>query len=208
MKSIDDTDTPHGRRQFLKSAGGVLSSAFIAANWSQICAAAEHAHDVAANAGGGQFRFLSDAERAEVEAIASCIIPSGATPGAREANAVQFIDTALATFMSGLVPQWRAGMTQFASAFGAAAPGVPSFSQASEERQIAFMSTVDRTPFFNTMRQLTVLGTLTSPAYGGNKNKVGWQLMGFIDTHVFAPPFGDYDRDYKGFVPYTGRAPG
>ena len=32
--------------------------------------------------------------------------------------------------------------------------------------------------------------------------------MGFEDQHVFEPPFGYYDRDYQGFVPYTKeRAP-
>jgi hypothetical protein len=32
---------------------------------------------------------------------------------------------------------------------------------------------------------------------------LGWKLMGFEDQHIFTPPFGDYDRDYAGFVPYA-----
>jgi hypothetical protein len=28
-------------------------------------------------------------------------------------------------------------------------------------------------------------------------------MIGFDDTHVYAPPFGYYDRDYAGFVPYA-----
>jgi hypothetical protein len=38
------------------------------------------------------------------------------------------------------------------------------------------------------------------PAYGGNASEQGWQLLGFEDTHAFAPPFGHYDRDYPGFA--------
>jgi hypothetical protein len=40
----------------------------------------------------------------------------------------------------------------------------------------------------------------TLPAYGGNRDRVGWKLIGFEDTHAFYPPFGHYDRDYPGFV--------
>ena len=38
------------------------------------------------------------------------------------------------------------------------------------------------------------------PEYGGNRDGVGWKLLGFEDQHVFQPPFGYYDRDYPGFV--------
>ena len=69
--------------------------------------------------------------------------------------------------------------------------------------QIAFLKTVDRTPFFESMRVLTLLGMFTSPQYGGNFEGAGWKLLGFQDEHVFNPPFGYYDKDYAGFVPYT-----
>jgi hypothetical protein len=38
------------------------------------------------------------------------------------------------------------------------------------------------------------------PAYGGNRDSVGWKLLAFEDRHVFHAPFGYYDRDYPGFV--------
>jgi hypothetical protein len=59
---------------------------------------------------------------------------------------------------------------------------------------------VDHTPFFDSMRFLTVLGMFSTPAYGGNRNGAGWKLLGFEDQHIFQPPFGYYDRDYPGFV--------
>jgi hypothetical protein len=47
---------------------------------------------------------------------------------------------------------------------------------------------------------LTVLGLFTMPSYGGNRDGIGWALIGFEDQHAFQPPFGYYDRDYPGFV--------
>jgi len=38
------------------------------------------------------------------------------------------------------------------------------------------------------------------PSYGGNRDGIGWTLLGFDDTHAYAPPFGYYDRDYAGFI--------
>ena len=55
------------------------------------------------------------------------------------------------------------------------------------------------------MRFLTVLGLLALPSYGGNAGKVGWKLVGFVDQHVWEPPFGYYDKDYPGFAPYPKR---
>jgi hypothetical protein len=49
------------------------------------------------------------------------------------------------------------------------------------------------------MRQFTVIAMFSDPKYGGNRNGLGWQLIGFQDQHVFSPPFGYYDRDYPGF---------
>jgi len=37
------------------------------------------------------------------------------------------------------------------------------------------------------------MGFLASPAWGGNRDKVGWKLIGFEDAGAFQPPFGYYD---------------
>ena len=63
------------------------------------------------------FEYLNAADAADVEAISAQILPGGATPGAREAHAVYFIDRALATFLSRLAGEFRAGLTQFQAAF-------------------------------------------------------------------------------------------
>jgi len=75
-----------------------------------------------------------------------------------------------------------------------------SFASLSSDQQIAYLKGIDKTPFFNTTRLLTLLGMFSLPSYGGNRDSVGWKLIGFEDAHVFQPPFGYYDRDYPGFV--------
>ncbi len=36
-------------------------------------------------------------------------------------------------------------------------------------------------------------GFLGNPSYGGNRDHVGWKLIGFEDRMAFQPPFGYYD---------------
>ena len=78
-------------------------------------------------------------------------------------------------------------------------PDAQSFAALTHEQQIAFLTQVERTPFFERVRLLTLLGMFALPKYGGNRDHVGWKLIGFQDQHIFSPPFGYYDRDYPGF---------
>ena len=52
-----------------------------------------------------------------------------------------------------------------------------------------------------------MLGLLALPQYGGNHDFAGWKLIGVVDNHYWEPPFGYYDQDYAGFVPYPGTKP-
>ena len=93
------------RRQFLAAIGNLASAGWIAMNWPQIAAAAEHSghagHDMAADmtAPPAVLKTLSAAEAAEINAIANQIVPGGATPGARDARVIYFIDNALGSFL-------------------------------------------------------------------------------------------------------------
>jgi hypothetical protein len=193
----------HSRRNFLLTGTVALTSTWLAANWPGIAAAAEHAAHVASATEPATFGYFSAADAADVEALTAQIIPSGATPGAREARAVYFIDRALATFFADRAPAFRAGLAEFQQSFRAAYPGSATFAAAAPADQLAYLTTVDYTPFFENARVLTIIGTLAATKYSGNHDGLGWKMMGFEDQHVFAPPFGDYDRDYAGFVPYT-----
>jgi hypothetical protein len=206
MKSDDPRERDDSRRSFLLSSGGFLSSVWLAAQWPAIAAAAHHADDVSGNSAPVGFEFFAPADAADVEAIAAQIVPGGATPGAREARAVYFIDRAMATFFAAWAQDFRPGLAGFQAGFRAAEPSAPAFAQAASDRQIAYLKTVDDTPFFDAVRTLTLLGMFSSPKYGGNFRGLGWDMMGFKDQHAFAPPFGYYDADYSGFVPYPNAA--
>jgi gluconate 2-dehydrogenase gamma chain len=201
MNTSDDRRY-RSRRSFLLSTGGLLTSAWLSTHWSSIAAAAHHAEEAAAAPTPVGFQFFSAGDAADVDAMAAQIVPSGASPGAREAHAVYFTDRALATFFAGWSADYRAGLMDFQAKFHAANPGAASYAAANSDEQIAFLKTVDHTPFFETARTLTLLGMFSSPKYGGNFQGLGWKLMGFEDRHIFAPPFGYYDAEYTGFVPY------
>jgi hypothetical protein len=203
MNPTDGDQDAATRRSFLLSGGGLLTSVWLAAHWPAIAAAAHHANGASALPAPAGFEYLDAADAADIEAISSQIVPSGATPGAREAHAVYFIDRALATFFSGWSQDFRAGLAKFQAAYRASNPGAASFAKAAPDAQTAYLGTVDRTPFFETMRTLTLLGMFSSPQYGGNYRGSGWQMMGFADQHAFTPPFGHYDREYGGFIPYS-----
>jgi hypothetical protein len=201
MNAHDDEDDI-SRRSFLLSSGGLFTSLWAASQWPGIAAAAHHAEQLPSDAGPAHFEFFSATDGADVEAVCAQIVPSGATAGAREAHAAYFIDRSLATYFAAMAPGYRQGLAGFQSKFHAASPN-SSFGAANFDTQNAFLKTADRTSFFEMTRMLTVLGMFTSPKYGGNFQGAGWKLMGFVDQHAFRPPFGYYDAEYKGFVPYT-----
>jgi Gluconate 2-dehydrogenase subunit 3 len=201
MDASDCAAGGNSRRSFLQASGGFLSGVWIASQWPSIAAAAHHAESMPADVWPAHLEFLTAADAADVDAICAQIVPSGATPGAREAHAVYFIDKSLSTYFASMAPDYRLGLADFQAGFRAVDPA-NAFAAAGAGTQEAFLKTVDRTPFFEATRFLTVLGLFSSTKYGGNYQGSGWKLLGFVDQHAFAPPFGYYDAQYRGFVPY------
>lgn len=197
------------RRKFLAATAQLASATWITMHWPDIAAAAEQAdahagHSMAASPPPPvAIKTLTAAEAAEVDAISNLIVPGGANPGARDCHAVNFIDNALGGFFKEQLPAFRAGLTAFQADYAAKNSGA-AFSKATEAQQIAYLTTVDKTPFFLAVRRLTVLGIIAMPKYGGNFEGLGNKLIGVVDRHVWFPPFGYYDKDYAGFQPYPG----
>jgi gluconate 2-dehydrogenase gamma chain len=186
--------------------GGWLSAALALPEWELLAAALQKTPpDGAAPAKPLQ---LHPNDLADVEAITSHIIPTDTTLGAKEAGVTQFIEHALGSFLAAVAGDFRAGLAEFQRGVRARYPDSASFASLGEVRQVEWLRSVEHSAehpgFFMLMRELTVLGMFSNPSYGGNRNGVGWQLLGFRDEHAYAPPFGYYDRDYPGFHPDGG----
>jgi gluconate 2-dehydrogenase gamma chain len=74
--------------------------------------------------------------------------------------------------------------------------GKARFSALQPDQQDALLHAIEATEFFETARFLTIAGMFTLPDYGGNREHIGWDLIGFDHRHAWAPPFGYYDADY------------
>jgi gluconate 2-dehydrogenase gamma chain len=198
--------TGASRRQFLKHSGGAMGFAWLAASWPQVVAAAQHGHAMAAadTTDRSRFLLLSATQARDIEAITAQIVPSGTTPGAREAGVVYFIDQIHAGHWKAHAPELVSGIEDFQRRCAKHHPGVAQFADLGDEEQVGYLRHIEHTPFFGGMRFLTLLGLLALPSYGGNKDRLGWQLVGFVDQHAWQPPFGHYDAGYTGFVPYPG----
>jgi len=181
------------RRDFLKKSGSALGGSWVTLGMPAIMAAAS----VAARAATEQslFRVLSPLEAAEFEAIAARIIPSGDSPGAREAGVIYFIDTVLADIEPGILDPLRKGLLSLQTHIRETYDTV-SFAGLSKARQIEALQSIEDTEFFETLRFLTIAGMFCDPSHGGNRNRVGWDLIGFEGPGGTQPPFGYYDADY------------
>jgi len=182
------------RRHFLLQSMTGLGSVWLTANWSEVLRAHDHARHAAAINPPAGFEFFSPEQAAELEAIAAQIIPTDATPGAREAGVIHFIDRALATFDQDKRGLYLKGLGELqrrcAETF---APG-KLFSQLEPAQQIELLKSIEKTEFFEAVRTHTIIGFFANTEYGGNKDQVGWKLIGFEDEFSFEPPFGYYDR--------------
>ena len=138
--------------------------------------------------GASALLFLNRREAATVDAFTSEFIPSEeGSPGATEAGVTIYIDRALAGFMRDLQSTYQRGLAALnaltAERFGT------TFSGATGEQRGELMTEIDALArnrpehflgqFFRIVREHTVQGYFGDPAYGGNRETVGWKLVGF-----------------------------
>jgi gluconate 2-dehydrogenase gamma chain len=164
-------------------------------------AAADHAALMREAVPPAKLEILTADQAAEIEAAASRIIPTDDTPGAREAGVIYFIDRALATFATDSREDYEKGLPVLQAKTLELFPSAPKFSQTTADQQDAVLKALEGQPIFELIRSHTIMGFLADPMRGGNRGEVGWRLIGYDDSPAFAPPFGDYDRDYPGWRP-------
>ena len=108
------------------------------------------------------------------------ILPTTDTPGANEAGVIYFIDRAFGEEMKGhnwsspasSYPQFNIEISEgrFADLDEAVTGRVPAWQ-------------MQNSPLFNMMWAMTMFGFFAMPKYGGNQDKVGWELVGFEGDH-------------------------
>ncbi len=152
------------------------------------------------------YHALSRPQARLLEAVAARIFPTTDTPGAIEAGAVAYIDQALGGSYRPLLPRYRRGLRELdrytRSTFG------KLFVALSESQQDTILSDLeagkvlevrDGAEFFELLRSHVMEGIFGEPSYGGNRDLVGWRLVGFpgqrfgypdayIDRVVDLPP--------------------
>jgi gluconate 2-dehydrogenase gamma chain len=174
------------RRQWLAITPlGAVSAAVLAAQ--------QHAHEAMRSSPPAALTVLTSEDAAEIEAIAAQIIPSIDSPGAREAGVIYFIDRALATFDAGKRALYTQGLADTKRKRTEMSPGSESIAELPDAQQIRLLEAIEKTEFFEQVRTHTIMGFFGNPSYGGNRDLVGWKLIGFEDRFQFEPPFGYYD---------------
>ncbi len=181
------------RRLFLARAGAALGGSRIALSLPAILATSAVA--CRARDEGSPFKALTASEAAEFEAMAARIIPSGDSPGATEAGVIYFMDAALADVRADALAPMRQGLAELQTEIRSTY-GEESFAGLDHARQIAVLKEIEDTPFFGSVRFLTLAGMFSHPSYGGNRDEIGWKLIGFDGQRPGQPPFGHYDADY------------
>jgi gluconate 2-dehydrogenase gamma chain len=121
-----------------------------------------------------------------VDAIAGRILPTTDTPGAIEAGAVFYIDRAL----TGPYPHLRSRYTRGLRALNQYARWKfgKFFEKLSGEQQDSVLSDLESgritelrkgEEFFALLRTHVLEGVFGEPSYGGNRDLIGWKLVGF-----------------------------
>lgn len=186
-------DTQISRRAFLRSASGAAKGSIIVLGLPAILVSCERSK--LANLNDEEFSLLSEEQAQEFHAIATRIIPSDETPGAAEAGVIYFIDTVLGDDREAEYETLRIGLREL-QVSAALRFNVSYFHELEPEQQDELLVEIEETPFFRTIRFLTIAGMFSLPEYGGNRDNIGYELIGFEDRHAWQPPFGFYDADY------------
>lgn len=192
-------DTDQTRRMFLGKAGASLGLLCLSSLTPDLLAKA-HAYAQSAVAGGAKsYRFLTAQEAADFDAFSAQILPTDETPGARAANVIHFTDFVLSTIDSDQQAAMKDTFKDLQDQVAKTVPGAKSFAAITSEQQIEVMKAMEAVQdaeAFGILRGYTLTGFFCDPALGGNKNQVGWKLIGFQDDFLYKPPFGYYDAHY------------
>jgi len=188
---------PTSRRAFLAAAGAAGMTWFLT-DLGAVDEALAHAGHMASAPRPAEFQTLSAADGADLEALMSRIVTSEDGPGAREAGAVYFLDKALGTFMAPQKDGIVASVAEMRKQAAAKWPGTTALAALTPAQLDEFLKSQEQGQVFGQLRFITIVGTFANPSWGGNKDLVGWKLLGHEMKPTFKPPFGYYDAQPQG----------
>jgi gluconate 2-dehydrogenase gamma chain len=189
-------DRDLSRRQFLAGLSTAAKGSLIVLSLPAILTACRQANEQNPTASAdAQTTILSRDLAIELDAISARIVPTDDTPGAREAGSVRFMEVVLADGREDQLTILQTGIVEL-NASASREFGVASFAALSETQQDVLLTAIETTPFFSTVRFLTVASLFALPQYGGTGPDVGYELIGMTHAHAYMPPFGYYDADY------------
>jgi gluconate 2-dehydrogenase gamma chain len=153
-------------------------------------------------------RFFASAQALIVGAAVSRIFPSDISgPGATEAGVVLYIDRHLAglygsdshrytqgPFESGAAELGYQGKATPREIYTEGLKGLSGFDRLEPAQQDKALQRIESSLFFSLLRQHTIEGMFCDPVHGGNKDMLGWQLIGFP-----GPRMSNYDDVDKHF---------
>ena len=186
-------ESDFSRRGFLGALAAASAATFANGNWNDLRAAGTFAATASQQE---KWQVLTPQQVRELDAVTAQLVPTDDTPGAREAHVVRFIDRSLATYAKDQKPAIEAALKKLDQLVASHFPGATSFAALGDAEQITVLKDWEATDrrTFGAIHGATITGMFCNPEYGGNFNKVGWQLLGFKDQFSWAPPFGWYDR--------------
>lgn len=188
----DNKPNDAGRRHALKGVAAVSAAASMPASVLAPAPAFAQAAPVRTAP-----QVLSAAEAATLEALCARLIPSDdGTPGAKEARASDYIDRSLAGYLAGSRKAYAAGLAAVeayaksskGAAFTALSPADQDAVLGAMQKNAATGFTPNSAAFFNLLWAHTLQGTFCDPAYGGNANFAGWDLIGYPGIRMAVAP--------------------
>lgn len=190
-------DPVWSRRRFMEASGAGLSALWLL-GLSACGPMAEEAGRAAAR--GDAFTTFDPEEGAQLDEIAALILPSDDGPGAREAGAAHFMDRAFGAEQADSLDYFRRGLADVTARARAAGAADGQLRELTPAARTAVLRGVEaeNQDFFGYVHFLVLLGTFSHPDWGGNRDHVGWTMVGLEHADTYAPPYGFYDAEANG----------
>jgi gluconate 2-dehydrogenase gamma chain len=186
----EDQKAP-SRRDLFRQAGAASAAAVVSAPLAPATATVAQPATHPAPVSPPQLEALETLTALEGDVLAAIVarlIPADENgPGAAEAGAAHYIDRALTgplrnfrdAYVAGLAAVDAYALSSKGSIFARLSPSAQDAVLTDMEKNIATGFTPDAAAFFALLRAHTIQGTFCDPYYGGNKDFVGWDLIGY-----------------------------